>query len=131
MSTFDYSEIADDVAEILAEFGFEISMQRDVVQSVNILTSSVTKGTPITAKYTGIMLPVTQENLKGMDLKFASEDFINEDSKILYLAATNTIAPRQNDKIDIGDGSSWRILSVTKIAPTGLDVLYVAGIRKQ
>jgi len=134
MATFNYAKLSKTVANLIEKFGHQVSIERTVVSSYDKSLNKFVFGASATGVMNAVELPVTSEDLQNMDFKTTQEGFKIEDCKILYADVIScTLAPEPEDIMDIGDGDSWRVLSVSKLAPAGdsSKLLYTIGIYRQ
>lgn len=123
----DFSKLADTVLKLVKANGRELPIikpSETVDQSTGVVSASDdTEGTIfgiILPRYKGILFDSMDDTLKDglISGKFRS---------MLCAAKGATFPPEPNCEITV-DGSTWRVVGVTELSPTGTPVIYNMGV---
>lgn len=119
MSAFDYAELADTAAEILAEYGQTVTRTASTAGSYNPATGSVTVTTANTSR-------VGADFAFGQGATTVRGQMIQKNDRRLLLDADGPVA--MTDSFTIG-GKNFTVVSFDQVAPAGVAVMYDIHIR--
>ena len=119
--TFDYAEIATTSAELLAEFGQEVTLRNVTPGVYNPATSSTSAPTETDVKYKGALFDF------GAGQTMERGTLIQAGDKKLLLDPAAVVDPQ--DRVLDAAGVVYSIISIGEIKPAGTRVLYNLHLR--
>ncbi len=123
---FDYSEIATDVDETLAEFGQTVTVTTKTGGTYSTSTGVITP-TSTTQTGTGAVFDYPTRNIDGNLILIGDKQLLLSPKNSAGAALT---APAVNDTVTIG-GVVWTVTMVKPLSPAGTVVMYDCNLRKR
>lgn len=124
-----YTEDAKSALADISEAGLSLPISR-ATKTVSGATGGVTVGTPTTGALAACVFPATKSSLAQADLKLEDGLTLAKVRKVLAAALGAPFEPSPGDIVDF-DGSKWRVLGGTDLAPDGERILYTFFIARQ
>lgn len=120
MSTFDYDEIADTAAELLAEFGTIVKLRAKGTAAYDVNTSRATPPTPVDRDRNGVLLDFDRGKKEERGQLIQAKD------KRLIMEAG--VIPSLEDVVIVGS-TTYSIVSIGEASPAGLPIVYNLHLR--
>jgi len=119
--SFDYAEIAATAAELLSEFGAEVTVARTTPGARDADTGTLAAGSTQTWTPSGVKLDYSQREIDGTHI-------LSGDQRV-YMSAVSGLDPKPGDVVTLSS-ESWRVVKSRTLAPAGLAVLLDVQVRK-
>lgn len=126
---FDYAGIRAEAKAILAEFGFDMTVNRYTF-STDPVTGIVTKTLLATQPLTAVILPASKGTLEAFDVRFMSSAMEGTDVRFGILSAEGAVfQPEPLDEAVFFDGT-WDVMGCTPLNVAGTAIIYSVGFKK-
>lgn len=117
--SFDYSETAATAAELLAEFGAQVTLTRITPGVYDPATGTVSQ-TGATHTASGVRLDYEQRYIDGTN--------IMQGDQRVYLSPTIAVAPQTGDRLTVG-AEVFNVVASRPLSPAGVVVLHDVQVR--
>lgn len=123
---FDYDDLANEVNELLNEFGAQHTIKRVEYTGDDYINGTIGSAITTSGTITGVKFGDTVAKQV-----FNITDLASGVHMIFYASAVDaTFEPSKDDLIEI-DGSDYLVVSTDPTNPAGIDCLYTLLIRRQ
>lgn len=124
----DYNEIAQGALESIKEAGGTLAILRSRPSFDDITGTPTPDPSPQSGKLSAVVLPRYKGVVfRNMDEAFREALVKGRAKSVLAAASDATFPPEPNDELTI-EGSQWRIIGVTVLAPAGVPLVYTIGV---
>lgn len=126
--SFDYSEVAKEIVEIIREFGVEMILSNDGSPEYDPVLGREIAGTgnPVSTSFFGVKVAPTEEYAKSVE-----DGTIQSRDMLVYMEPIATV-PSLRDTVTItenGVPEVWQLVNMQKVAPADVPVLYILQVR--
>lgn len=119
--TFNYAALAQTAQQILAQFGAQTTLTRQLVSGTyDPTTGAVTPPSPQVDTITAAVFPVEDKMIDGTTIRQGDQQ--------AYISAQGLSKPRPGD-VMLWGGSNYTVANVKALGPAGVFVLYEAIVR--
>ncbi|URA07139.1 virion structural protein [Xanthomonas phage Mallos] len=119
MATFDYAGLKLEVDELLAEFGTDCQIKRELPGTVDPVTGVPSGGNEQVTNVLGVLVSYEEKLVDG-------ETIMRGDRQALVQA---TVEPLFGDTF-VELGGSWSVVNVQAVNPAGVALVYILQVRR-
>lgn len=130
MSDAFYQKMADTSLNLIKRFGSEIRFEYEENRVFDPVEGEYTQGSQSHGSLFGLIQPAANGKVSGWkDDTFFGENLRIDKQRLLVLEAkSSAYVPKAGHSVQI-DGTTFKVLGVTAIAPAGIPIVYKVGVQ--